>query len=651
MPCKCEFLHDIDLYGKNPEIYFKGRSQKTSWIGRIFTIIYAITYIGFFAYEVIRMLLKYDISFSESYAFKGEPPSMKVTNDYLYGGFALEDPQTLETYVDESIYYTRAFFKVGKKVEQVWTWQEKEIPVEVCQLEKFGSLYREVFKDVRLNRYYCIKKIDEVLEGHLTYDVYSYIYLSFFPCVNTTDSHKCKPKEVIDKYLRRTYLTLKLQDIELTPQNYDNPIQARKKDATFRIGKNLFPNIEFDFQIIDIETDEDIIGFAAFNKIRYEQFLKLASTTVLYNMNENNIFDTGEAICNITLQLSDSILTQIRTYPKLIQVLGDVGGVMEVCFSLFKIVTSFLINTLYEKSIVNHLFTFDIDKRIILIKKEEVKKKVKININSNVHNGQPKKYSSAITLTKISTQHSIYNDEVSEPSINGDNLNKNDLGSDEGPKINTSRKFLSKVPSSNSSINDDVISIQSRESIENNITKSKFNNQNLLLSKNFPKKKNNNNKYKIKSSFSSNLAKYERNDIKNKNSLFIKRNKKKSLNNFPNVKIYDLNNNDIPSSFRENGSSKKKLSIQKKKTVISKIKVNRCTLYLCFLCVRKKKNVQNILLDEGMKIIIEKLDILNIFKKMNILDKTQDKNMDETIEMSEECKKCLDDIYNSVYGI
>lgn len=110
MPCKCEFLHDIDLYGKNPEIYFKGRSQKTSWIGRIFTIIYAIAYIAFFAYEVIRMLMKYDITFSESYAFKGEPPSMRVTNDYLYGGFALEDPQTLETYVDESIYYTRAFF-------------------------------------------------------------------------------------------------------------------------------------------------------------------------------------------------------------------------------------------------------------------------------------------------------------------------------------------------------------------------------------------------------------------------------------------------------------------------------------------------------------------------------------------------------------
>lgn len=650
MPCKCEFLHDVDLYGKSPEIYFKGRSQKTSWIGRIFTIIYAIAYIAFFAYEVIRMLMKYDITFSESYAFKGEPPSMRVTNDDLYGGFALEDPQTLETYVDESIYYTRAFFKEGKNVEQVWTWKEKELPIEVCQLEKFGSLYQEVFKDVRLNRYYCIKKIDEILEGHLTYDVYSYIYLSFFPCVNTTENNQmCKPKEIIDKYLRRTYLTLKLQDIEMTPQNYDNPVQPRKKDATFRIGKNLFPNIEFDFNIVDIETDEDILGFAAFNRVKYDKYLKLADTTVLYNLNENDIFDTGEAICNITLQLSDSILTQIRTYPKFIQVLGDVGGVMEVCFSFFKIVTSFLINTLYEKSIVNHLFTFDIDKKIVLIKKEKVKKKVKININSNVHNGQPKKYSSAITLTKISTHHSIYNDEGSERSMNE---NKNDLGSDEGPKINTSRKFLSKIPSSNSSLNDDVISIQSRnESIENNNTKSKFNNQNLLLSKNFPKKKNNNsNKYKLKSSFSSNLAKYESNDIKNKNS-FFKKNKKKSLNNFHNVKIYDLSNNDLPSPLGENVNIKNKVNIQPKKTIISKIKVNRCTLYLCFLCVRKKKNVQNILLDEGMKIITEKLDVLNIFQKMNILDKNQDKNLDETIDMSEECKKCLDDIYNSVYGI
>ena len=651
MPCKCEFLHDIDLYGKDPEFFFKGRPQKTSWIGRIFTIIYVIAYIAFFLYESIRMLMKYDITFSDSYVFKGEPPSMKVTNNELYGGFALEDPKTLETYVDESIYYTRAFFKVGKKVEQVWAWQEKELPVEVCQLSKFGSIYREAFKDVRLHRYYCIKQIDEILEGHLTYDVYSYIYLSFFPCVNTTNSSRiCKPREVIDKYLRRTFLTLKLQDIEMTPQDYNNPVQARKKDATFTIGKNLFPNIELDFNIVDIETDEDLIGFALFNKVKYDKYLKLASTTVLYNMNENDIFTTGEAICNITLQLTDSILTQIRTYPKFIQVLGDVGGVMEVMFSFFKIITSFLINTLYEKSIVNHLFTFDIDNKIILLKKSEVKKRIKVKTNPNEDNAQSKKYSSAIALTKISTHHSLYKDDVSQPSINEDNLNKNDLDSNEGPKMNTSRKFLSKIPSSNSSLNDDFISVQSKnESNENSIIKSKFNNQNLILSKNFPKKKNNN-KYKIKSSFSSNLAKYERNDIKNKNS-FFKKKKKKSLHNFLNIKIYDLNNNDIRSSFRENESFKTKIAIQRKKTIINKIKVNRCNLYLCFLCIRKKKNVQNILLNEGMKIIIEKLDILNIFKKMNLLDKTQDKNIDETIDLSDECKKCLDDIYNSIYGI
>ena len=651
MPCKCEFLHDIDIYGKEPEIYFKGRSQKTSWIGRIFTIIYVIAYVGFFAYELSRLVMKSDITFSESYQFKGEPPSMKVTNEELYGGFALEDPKTLETYVDESIYYTRAYFRVGKKVEQVWTWEEKELQVEVCQLEKFGSLYREVFKDVRLHRFYCIKKIDEILEGHLTYDVYSYIYLSFFPCVNTTNNSRiCKPKDVINRYLRRTFLTLRLQDIEMTPKDYNKPIQARKKDATFTIGKNLFPNIEFDFNIVDIETDEDYLGFALFNKVKYDKYLKLASTTVLYNINENDIFTTGEAICNITIQLADSILTQVRTYPKFIQILGDVGGVMEVVFSLFKIVTSFLINTLYEKSIVNHLFIFDIDKKIIILKKDEVKKKVKLNKNTKENNGQPKKYSSAITLTKISAHQSLYKDEVSERSINEDNLNKNDLGSDEGPKMTTSRKFLSKIPSSNSSFNDEVISVQSRnESNENSVTKSKFNNQHLLLSKNLSKKKNNS-KFKVKSSFSSNLAKYERNNIKNKNNL-IKRNKQKILSNFHNIKIYDLNNNDNNSSFRENESIKKKVLLQRKKTIINKIKVNRCYLYLCFLCVRKKKNVQNILLDEGMKIITEKLDVLNIFKKMNFLDATKEKDKDEIIDLSDECKKSLDDVYNSVYGI
>ena len=44
---------------------------------------------------------------------------------------------------------------------------------------------------------------------------------------------------------------------------------------------------------------------------------------------------------------------------------------MEVVFSLFRIIPSFLTDILYEQSLVNNLFYFDLDKKIINIKEKK----------------------------------------------------------------------------------------------------------------------------------------------------------------------------------------------------------------------------------------------------------------------------------------
>jgi hypothetical protein len=62
------------------------------------------------------------------------------------------------------------------------------------------------------------------------------------------------------------------------------------------------------------------------------------------------------------------MITIDRTCTNLIEVLGDVGGLMEFVFSFLKIFSLFLTEALYEKGLINHLFTFDIDKKIINVK-------------------------------------------------------------------------------------------------------------------------------------------------------------------------------------------------------------------------------------------------------------------------------------------
>ena len=69
--------------------------------------------------------------------------------------------------------------------------------------------------------------------------------------------------------------------------------------------------------------------------------------------------------------LSPNILYQKRKYVQLIDVFGDVGGFKEIINLIFSIIWSFFVDILYNKSLVNNLFNFDLDKKLIILKKNQ----------------------------------------------------------------------------------------------------------------------------------------------------------------------------------------------------------------------------------------------------------------------------------------
>ena len=95
----CKFLEDIDLFGTEAEVYFKGRSKRSFVLGKVLTIIYTILYLAFFIYKLVRMIKKVDVNFYETTTFTGEIPSLHLDNDMFYGGFGLIDVRTMTTFV------------------------------------------------------------------------------------------------------------------------------------------------------------------------------------------------------------------------------------------------------------------------------------------------------------------------------------------------------------------------------------------------------------------------------------------------------------------------------------------------------------------------------------------------------------------------
>ena len=410
---RCRILKDIDMFGKEPELYYKSRPKKTSWMGRILSFLFVLVYFAFFLYKLIRMLKKVDVTFYDTFTYADKPPAVPLTHNNFYIAFALEDPITYNPFVDESVYYPKAYFKRAEMKGDDFEWKIVELEVERCKLEKFGESYREVFKNVDLYNHYCFKDINNyILEGHFSYLLYSFFYIEFYPYVNITDSKKCKPLNEIDYYLANTFISFEIENIELTPKNYENPTRPRNTDVYTTVGKKLFQEIHVYFEVVNIETDLDWFGFDEFENIKSDIYLKYDEMFIMGNLIEEDIYETGNKFCDVTFKLSENVRTQRRVYTKFVTILGDVGGLMEVIFTFFRLISSFSVDILYEISLVNRLFKFDLDKKNVILRENDQNnfKQIKVfDVNDKETIKEKKLENNDITIIANNTKKNMKN--------------------------------------------------------------------------------------------------------------------------------------------------------------------------------------------------------------------------------------------------
>ena len=192
---------------------------------------------------------------------------------------------------------------------------KKELELERCNINKFGNFYKNIYRDNPLNNLYCFKKINEVFFGHYSYDNYSMIFIQFFPCKNTTENNNhCKPIEIIDSFLKGTFLSMELQDIELNPHNYNYPVRPKKQYLYFHVGKKLFKEIHIFYQLTEIKTNSDKYGIDFSKQFIRNIYLKYHSTKEFTSLLENDIYQTGESFCNLTIKLHEATRVQRREY-------------------------------------------------------------------------------------------------------------------------------------------------------------------------------------------------------------------------------------------------------------------------------------------------------------------------------------------------
>ena len=359
-------IFDFDIYARRISFFFNSKEKIGSVFGFILTILYVISTLFLILFYSIRTIKRKDFSIHDSIMLSQDVPSINISPNTLYFAFGLELPNTLNRYIDETIYYPEIYFISKEKGEDgiLETKEKININVERCNVKKFGENYEKLFSKDELNNSYCLGDYNLTLSGGFQYDKLSYIRIKIFPCVNTSENnYHCKPKNVIDSYLSSTYFSMIIKDIGLNPLNYEIPVIPIIQNVFDTFDKSIYKDFYIYFGITEIHTDTGLLT----SKIKRDMYLQFRKYYSSFYLKDENEYNKRNEILVAQIRLEENIKIQKRTYTKFPEIFSIIGGYMQLISNIFMLITILMKNVNIEKKLLNYLFNFNIKQRKIIL--------------------------------------------------------------------------------------------------------------------------------------------------------------------------------------------------------------------------------------------------------------------------------------------
>ena len=373
------FIKDIDLFGKEPDIYYNGKPKKASFIGRLFTWLYFAIYIIFFVYKTVRMFKRKDVTFQETNSSTGGLPKLKVNKETFMYALTMLNEWGIP-YRDEKIYFPKAELVVKKVINNNQIYYTQEIEMGECTINDFGKNFQQYASKLSLKDFYCFKNFEVEFEGYSSAENFTMIQIIINKCNRTTsDGRTCQTISEIENKLQGRYLQVISQDFDITPYDFEHPVKEKLNMNTCPIRIREYQIFASYYQLTKIETEHNIFGFELFSDIRTKEYLIYNSPLVM----SADMYEGQIPTIQYNILLTEKILTNKRTYIQFIDILGDIGGLMEIVYSIFGAISFFFADIFYSNNMIDHLFSFNLNDYAIQIKNNSKIIKERSNLDTN----------------------------------------------------------------------------------------------------------------------------------------------------------------------------------------------------------------------------------------------------------------------------
>ena len=424
---------NYDIYSKRIGFFFNNKEKVGTFLGFLLTILYVFISLSFFSLYLFLTINRRFVKVYDSTSYSKDIPFIDVNQSIFYFAFGIENPNTSNRFIDETIYYPKIeFIDRNKTNGEFETIQKKELEFEACQKEKFGKNYEKFFVSGELNNSYCLKNFNLTLIGGYTYEKMSYLRIRIYPCINNTNNnYHCKSQDIIDSYLKGSYFSILAKDIGLDPTNYSFPVISLLKNLYTTIDKSIFRELILYYGITEIKTD---IGLFSQN-IKTEKYFQFRDNIQSFYFRDEKEYYDGKAMISVDFRLDDIIITQERIYTKITEILSIVGGYMQLINTVFTLLSILSKRLIPELKILNGIFNFNLKEKKMTMKIHSIKEfntivfkkslyfpsnKKLMNFNNKLSNNNASRNSLKVCYKKNS-----FNNNLSKNSLIGMDNNEN----------------------------------------------------------------------------------------------------------------------------------------------------------------------------------------------------------------------------------
>lgn len=349
-----DYLEFINLYGLDFNVLYK----KERTYSTIFDIFLSFLFL-------ILLIVVSIIYFSELFYHKGfnlvtnlielkEKQTINLSNCHLFFGlsyFTGEFIQLDPTYLDFQIIKIQHDILEYPNRSKYEIHIEKEIKYQICQLNDTFN-----FDNGNVNNFLCIPDNQNLtIAGEFGNRILGYdtIDIHFKKCTNNSKSEIiCHSEKEINQYISNIMINLIYLSYSIDHYDINEPIKTSLKHDFFLPSSTLYKRYNYFFQFSEYKSDN---GFVTKREKNY-QFYQYDSLITEFNDKEINE-EFSSSFLEIAFSVKSFKKEINRSYIKLQDVLGNIGGCTDLIFRILQLISlyfsekSFLIE--FSSSLVN----------------------------------------------------------------------------------------------------------------------------------------------------------------------------------------------------------------------------------------------------------------------------------------------------------